>query len=934
MQGVSYGRLDLGLSRGPVWRRQSTRFSPFSTNPWDAKGLSNHIKAKNGGRTKIPAVNESSSTPDRAGANFQKQQEEVSRPNNPQRSQPTSYQWEFIRRISEVEKQTSSSTDIGGLQKKQGPELRNTGEFNETSAASTTVLAPWDEFTEQEMGEKRDQVDEKSEVVKKSEEGGTEASEEIPVPPFSEMEFKQDSGKGEQTTPPSPSPSAISNPTTIPPPSISETTPSSSFPTSTPPNPTPTSPELSQGSQNTMPPPESTQRPSSMSSFSKSWGPARRSRREDGEDLDDDLVAERKTMLLEALSEKGVEIDEISKGTVRMMCPECEGGSSAEESFSITVLPDYTSALYNCFRAKCGFQGGVHFQNKIKKAEKFPGFAHSEEMPVKPDPSLVPLDKECLEFFKKRGISQETLIRNGIGMEVRNGVRHIAFPYMRNGDLVNVKYRTLDKKFTQIKGAEKILYGLDYIKGKEEFIIVEGEMDKLALNEVGIWNVVSIPDGAPNPSSVKKKLPDPDEDKKFSFLWNCRDVFEDAKKIIFAVDNDGPGEALQAELTRRIGTFRCWVVDFPTCYDDSIKPKECSEEEMADDDAWFRKDANEVLMKDGAKVLLKYIESCRPYPIVGLSRFIDHADDLVAYYNSELDKHTGLSTGWPSLDAFYKVVPGELSIVTGVPNSGKSEFLDALAVNLAQTTDCAIAFCSMEKHVHEHGRQLAEKFIGKPFFTGLKYTQGQNRLNEEELKKAILWIDAHFPLILSKKDELPNMDWVLDMARMSIFRYGIKGLVIDPYNELDHQRPKHMSETEYVSQMLAKVKRFAQTYGVHVWFVAHPRQMHNWAGEPPNLYDISGSAHFVNKADAGIVVHRNWSHGDDKKEKKEKKWGDGHDDEDETNAGIYSKEDPQLLVRILIRKMRNKTAGTVGECTLKYDPATGRYVDLAAIADA
>ena len=87
-------------------------------------------------------------------------------------------------------------------------------------------------------------------------------------------------------------------------------------------------------------------------------------------------------------------------------------------------------------------------------------------------------------------------------------------------------------------------------------------------------------------------------------------------------------------------------------------------------------------------------------------------------------------------------------------------------------------------------------------------------------------------------------------------RYGIRGLVIDPYNELDHQRPAQMNETEYVSQMLTKIKRFAQHHDVHVWFVAHPRQMRDWKGDPPNLYDISGSAHFINKCDNGIVVHR------------------------------------------------------------------------------
>lgn len=155
-------------------------------------------------------------------------------------------------------------------------------------------------------------------------------------------------------------------------------------------------------------------------------------------------------------------------------------------------------------------------------------------------------------------------------------------------------------------------------------------------------------------------------------------------------------------------------------------------------------------------------------------------------------------------------------------------------------------------------------------------------------------------------DALPSVEWVLDVARAAVLRHGIRGLVIDPYNELDHQRPAHMSETEYVSQMLTRVKRFAQAAGVHVWFVAHPRQLQQWRGEAPGLYDISGSAHFVNKADNGIVVHRNR-------------------DPDADNRDA---------VQILVRKVRNKLAGTIGDAELRYVRANGRYLDPVAPQDA
>jgi len=156
-----------------------------------------------------------------------------------------------------------------------------------------------------------------------------------------------------------------------------------------------------------------------------------------------------------------------------------------------------------------------------------------------------------------------------------------------------------------------------------------------------------------------------------------------------------------------------------------------------------------------------------------------------------------------------------------------------------------------------------------------------------------------FFLIRCENEELPSIKWVLDLAKAAVFRHGVRGLVIDPYNELDHQRPSNQTETEYVSQMLTKVKRFAQHHDCHVWFVAHPRQLQNWSGGAPSLYDISGSAHFINKCDNGIVVHRNR----------------------DPSAG------PLDEVQILVRKVRNKIAGNIGDAYLSYNRATGEYAD-------
>jgi twinkle protein len=373
------------------------------------------------------------------------------------------------------------------------------------------------------------------------------------------------------------------------------------------------------------------------------------------------------------------------------------------------------------------------------------------------------------------------------------------------------------------------------------------------------------------------------------WLGVCSAYLDRVKTFIIATDADEPGQALAEELARRLGRERCWRITWPGA------PTDVAE---TPDPAAVRKDANEVLMKDGPDALVRLVESAQPVPIRGLFQFTDFSDEIDRYYGMALHAELrGLTTGWEGVDALYRVVPGELTVVTGVPNSGKSEWVDALMCNLADKHGWSFALCSMENKVHEHARKLIEKHVGRPFFDA-EYAGGARRMTPDELATGKAFLASNFVLIRHEDDELPSIDWVLGLARAAVMRYGIRGLVVDPYNELDHRRPGNVSETEYVSQMLTRIKRFAAHHDVHVWFVAHPRQMMNWRGEPPGLYDISGSAHFVNKCDNGLVVHRN-----------------------RTDAGRANE------VRVLVQKVRNKVAGRIGETTLLYDRSCGRYND-------
>ncbi|KAF2317938.1 hypothetical protein GH714_041261 [Hevea brasiliensis] len=575
-------------------------------------------------------------------------------------------------------------------------------------------------------------------------------------------------------------------------------------------------------------------------------------------------------ILRRKLEELGIEMDTFTPGQHNhLICPMCNGGDSEEKSFSLFISPDGSGASWTCFRAKCGWSGGTRpfagrnstYESSIQDKK----VKQRREITVE-SLNLEPLCSELIGYFAERLISAETLQRNRVMQKSYGAQIMIAFTYWRNGVLTSCKYRDSNKKFLQERDTEKIFYGLDDIKEADDIIIVEGEIDKLAVEEAGFRNCVSVPDGAP-PKVSSQELPPEEKDTKYQYLWNCKEYLNKASRIILATDEDPPGQALAEEIARRIGRERCWRVKWP---------KKSKEE--------YCKDANEVLMFLGPTALREAIENAELYPIRGLFKF----------------RITLLKLMTTIIELL--VMPGELTIVTGVPNSGKSEWIDALLCNLNSTVGWKFALCSMENRVREHARKLLEKQIKKPFLMHgeLGYGGSAERMSATELEEGKQWLNDTFYLIRCEDDKLPSIHWVLDLAKAAVLRHGVRGLVIDPYNELDHQRPISMTETEYVSQMLTLVKRFAQHYACHVWFVAHPRQLHNWIGGPPNLYDISGSAHFINKCDNGIVIHRNR----------------------DPEAG------PIDQVQVCVRKVRNKVVGTIGDAFLSYNRVTGEFMDI------
>ncbi|XP_038893951.1 primase homolog protein isoform X2 [Benincasa hispida] len=243
-----------------------------------------------------------------------------------------------------------------------------------------------------------------------------------------------------------------------------------------------------------------------------------------------------------------------------LFCPKCKGGRFIERSLSLHVIPTGDFAMWRCFQSECGWAGRIFADGRLA----FNGFSRTVKTvgrSARESLVLEPLGDELISYFNKRMISQETLERNVV-MQIAGRQVAIAFTYRQNGQLVGCKYRTMDKRFWQEKGTEKLLYGIDDINDANELIIVEGEMDKLSVEEAGLLNCISVPGGAPSKVSTDT-VPSNEKDTAYQYLWSCKDYLDKVSRIILATDSDEPGQALAEELARRLGKHRCWRVDWP-----------------------------------------------------------------------------------------------------------------------------------------------------------------------------------------------------------------------------------------------------------------------------------------------------------------------------------------------------------------------------------
>ena len=506
-------------------------------------------------------------------------------------------------------------------------------------------------------------------------------------------------------------------------------------------------------------------------------------------------------------------------GKIKTICPQCHDLRSNKRDKSLSV--DLDKGVWHCHYCNWSGTNEVRVKDdwqqrstirKQKKVYKLPTAQATEEQRHQ-------VGAKALAWFASRGISEQTLRALNVteGMEwmpqTNKPENTVQFNYYRGEELVNVKYRTGRKEFKLVSGAELLPYNINAIGGTPECVITEGEMDALSFVECGRTDVVSVPNGA---------------NANLDYLDDYLEQYFDDKEVIYiAVDTDTKGVVLRDELMRRFGVERCRVVEYG---------EGC-------------KDANEHLIKYGKASLLQCLADAPETAIDGVFTISDFEGSLDAVFESGWKQ--GATIGHPNFDALCSFETKRLCVVSGIPGSGKSEFIDEIAERLNVRYGWKFAMFSPENApLAYHAAKLVEKFTGKRF--------SKKTLDADLYKKAKEHLEENFFFIVPKDNF--KLDNILDKAKSLVRRKGIKALVIDPFNRLENEIPSGMTETNYISKALDKLTEFAQKHDVMVVLMAHPnKQIKDKDGviPAPTMYDINGSANFFNKADFGIVVHRN-----------------------------------------------------------------------------
>lgn len=536
---------------------------------------------------------------------------------------------------------------------------------------------------------------------------------------------------------------------------------------------------------------------------------------------------------------------------VRLKCPRCakeRRTKKGQKELSLSV--NTKDGVWNCFH--CGWKGSLH----EKKWNSPSIVSHEVKKP------------EIISFFEKRKISEKTLAKMRVGQFFDHYNNYwISFDYYENGAVVFGKYRKLSEKrfYTSGKETKPVFYNQDALHNYPSIIITEGEIDCLSLIEAGFNHAVSLPMGASALDAV---------------INENYDLLLKKDKIYLAIDSDSKGIECEGKLLNVFGKHKCLKIEYPGGL----------------------KDINEVLMLYGLDEVKKCVLNAKPYPMSGIYSIGYEGGDL----ESDLDdarqngRTGGATIGFDKMDQHFHFMPGQLTVVTGYAGHGKSNWVAQMCCRLAVKHDWAWGVLSAEDNPKDILFERWAKIItGKRLYVG-----ESNAMSDSEYDEVKEFLSNHLFCIRSDNDDF-TFDEVEKRALNLIQGYDIRGLVIDPWDMIVHERVKSESETEYIAKALKRIRLFAQSTGLHIILVAHPTKPIKDRGTnvyvSPDLHSISGSRTFSSMADNGMSVHR-------------------HQDA-ETGQPLNSCD-------VIILKVKHSYFGKLGKISFNFQKSNERYTEI------
>jgi twinkle protein len=499
------------------------------------------------------------------------------------------------------------------------------------------------------------------------------------------------------------------------------------------------------------------------------------------------------------------------KGKEKLRCPSCDGQRTDKKDRSLLI--NHNEGYGKCFYCEAlTFQESEEIHRKTEIEYKIPAQTWR---------NYTNLSDAMVKWLETRKIPQSTAIELGWTEEkyyqpqLKKEVVNLCFNFFEGENVVNKKYRSGGKKFTQSTGTKSIFYNINSVIGQDEAYIVEGEIDAASLHSVGVKNVISVPNGA-NDNDEYWKQSEP-------YLKNI-------KRFVIAVDKDVKGNELKEKIAQRLGRYRCEFIE------------------------WEGKDANEDLISG---VLEKTVLQRKRFPVSGTFTVSDLMPDILNLYDNGLPStYTPKAKVFGNMNDVYSTMRGQLNVGTGIPSHGKSNFTDWYVLNLVNDYKMKASWFSPEHSpMSLYQTNIMEKVIGKNFW-GTVGGYEVERITKQEIEDYHKWANEKIYLTDAVSGEFPTWDWLLEKFKEQMYSFGIDIFVIDAFNKVLLPNGNRLEE---ISKVLTKLTHFAQSNNVIVFLIAHPTKMRkDDAGiyGVPTLYDVSGSADFRNMTHNGYTIYR------------------------------------------------------------------------------